>query len=176
YTAGYPGASDPAVGIFAATNQSYIAQISFIPEGFFQAAFAYMHNDGSDNFAFNNTGSPAAAGPVDTYAGLVNFDFGNFFIAGYGAFQSFEGGDDFNWTAGIGLNDLGFEGSSVGVYGGQLPQLRGYESNPWLIEGYWAIPFNRYLTVTPAIIYGDANLSGPDNTGWWGVVRATFTF
>jgi hypothetical protein len=79
-------------------------------------AFAYMHNDQSENFEGGSTGG------VNTFAGLVNLDFGNFFIAGYGAWQDFDGGNDFNWTAGVGFNDLFLEGSQLGVYGGQLPQ------------------------------------------------------
>ena len=48
YTAGYDGAGDPGVGIFSASSQSYIAQLSYLSGGFLDAAFAYMHNDVSD--------------------------------------------------------------------------------------------------------------------------------
>jgi hypothetical protein len=172
YTAGYPGgAGDPAVGIFAARNQSYIAQLSFISDGLIDAAFAYLHNDQSQIF---QGGLP---GGTDTFAGLLNLDFGGFFIAGHGAWQTFNGGNDFSWTAGAGFKDFLVEGSQFGVYGGQLPQLVGYSDNPLLVEGYWQIPFNKFLAVTPALIYGNANLAGAtDNTGFWGAVRATFRF
>ncbi len=184
YTAGNAGATDPAVGLFAAANQSYIAQLSYLGDGFINAAFAYMHNDRSSTF----TGG--AAGGVDTFAGLINLDFGNFFIAGHGAYQDFNGGNDFSWTAGFGVNDLFLEGSQLGVYGGQLPQTNfripggvnlERQNNPWLIEGYFEIPFNKFLTVTPALIYGDANFINPggtstDDTTLYGVVRATFRF
>lgn len=170
YTAGYGGASDPAVGIFAAANQSYIAQISYISDGFLDAAFAYLHNDQSIIFG----GLP---GGTDTFAGLLNLDFGNFFIAGHGAWQSFNGGNDFSWTAGAGLKDILVDGSQLAVYGGQLPQLAAYSNNPVLVEGYWQVPVNRFLTITPALIYGNANLTGAtDNTGFWGAVRATFRY
>jgi hypothetical protein len=178
YTAGnINGATDPSVGVFAANNQSYIAQLSYLSDGFLDLGLVYMHNNGSDNFALDSNGTAAAAGPVDTYAGLVNLDFGGFFIAGSVAFQDFQGGQDFNWTAGVGVNDLFLEGSALGVYGGQLPQLVGYDRNPVLIEGYYEVPFNEFITITPAIIYGNANqFNVSDNTGWWGVVRATFRF
>lgn len=170
YTAGYGGAADPAVGIFAAANQSYIAQLSYISDGFLDAAFAYLHNDQSVIFG----GLP---GGTDTFAGLLNLDFGNFFIAGHGAWQSFNGGNDFSWTAGAGLRDVLVDGSQLAIYGGQLPQLAAYSNNPVLIEGYWQVPFNRFLTITPALIYGNANLTGAtDNTGFWGAVRATFRY
>jgi hypothetical protein len=177
YTASYGGASDPTVGIFAATSQSYIAQLSYISDGFLDAAFAYMHNDQSDAFAVNGNGDAAAPGATDTFAGLLNLDFGGFFVAGYGAWQDFEGGQDFNWTAGLGFNDFVMEGSQLGVYGGQLPQLAGYSDNPFLVEGYWQVPFNKFITITPSLVYGDANVfDESDNTGFWGILRATFRF
>lgn len=178
YTASNSGATDPAVGLFAASGQSYIAQLNLLTDGVFNAALAYMHNDRSNTF----TGG--AAGRVDTYAGLVNFDFGRFFVAGHGAFQSFNGGDDFSWTAGLGFNDWLVQGSKFGVYGGQLPQTNfrglGRTSNPFLIEGYYELPVNPNITLTPAVIYGDANLANPtgtnDDTSLYGVLRATFRF
>jgi hypothetical protein len=172
YSAGYPGAANPSVGVFAASNQSYIAQLSFIPKNsFLNAGIAYLHNDRSATFA------GGAAGATNTYAGLLNLDFGSFFVAGYGAYTDFNGGNDFNWTAGAGFDDFLLEGSKFGVYGGQLPQLVGSTSNPFLVEGYYQIPFSKYLSVTPAIIYGDAKFTGTgDSTGLWGVLRATFRF
>ena len=172
YTAGYPGAANPAVGVFAASNQSYIAQLSFIPKNsFLNAGIAYLHNDRSATFEGGTTGA------TNTYAGLLNLDFGSFFVAGHGAYTDFNGGNDFSWTAGAGFDDFLLEGSKFGVYGGQLPQLVGKESNPFLVEGYYQIPFSKYLTVTPAVIYGDAKFTGTgDTTGLWGVLRATFRF
>lgn len=129
-----------------------------------------MHNDQSVIFG----GLP---GGTDTFAGLLNLDFGNFFIAGHGAWQSFNGGNDFSWTAGAGLRNVLVNGSQLAIYGGQLPQLAAYSNNPVLIEGYWQVPVNRFLTLTPALIYGNANLaSATDNTGFWGAVRATFRY
>ena len=58
-----------------------------------------------------------------------------------------------------------------------MPQLSGYSSNPVLVEGYYNIPFNKFLTITPALIYGDTNLFNvSDTTGFWGALRATFRF
>jgi hypothetical protein len=33
------GATDPAVGLFSATSQSYIAQLSYLSDGFLDAGF-----------------------------------------------------------------------------------------------------------------------------------------
>ena len=169
---GYSSGGDaynPATGIFNGT-QSVIAQLNFLPEGPLSAAFTYMQNNRSTNFT---GGLP---GKVNTYAGLVNLDLGDVFVGGHIASQSFVGGDDFSWTAGAGVNDFWVEGSQLGIYGGELPQLAGHTSNPFLLEGYYAIPVNRALTVTPALIYGSANNGAADTRGFWGVVRATFNF
>lgn len=170
YTGSYNDASDPGVGIFSASSQSYIAQLSYLSDGFLDAAFAYMHNDVS---AFPGGGS------TDTFAGLLNLDFGGFFVAGYGAYQDYSGGDDFNWTAGVGFNDLFLEGSQLGVYGGQLPELAVFDENPWLIEGYYEIPFNEFLTITPAVIWANADfigVGGTQDSTIYGALRATFSF
>lgn len=177
YSAGNPGAGDPSVGIFAATSQSYIAQLSFLSDGFLDVAAVYQHSDGSAGFALNGTGVAAPAGGVDTFAGLVNLDFGSFFVAGHGAYQTFNGGNDFSWTAGLGFNNFLAEGAQLGAYAGELPQLAGNTSNPFIVEGYYEIPFNQYLTITPAVIYGSPNRLGfTDNSGLWGALRATFRF
>jgi hypothetical protein len=42
-------------------------------------AFVYMHND---QFCELFVGSTGPGGTVNTYGGLINLDFGNFFIAG----------------------------------------------------------------------------------------------
>ena len=171
YTAGYTGASTPSVGIFAASNQSYIAQLNFIPKGgLINAAATYLHNDRSSQFG--------AAGATDTFGGLVSFNFDKFFLAGHGAFTTFVGGDDFSWTVGAGVSDFGLAGSKLGVYGGQLPQASNRSDNPFLVEGYYEIPFSKYLTVTPAVIYGDAKYKtgGTDNSALWAALRATFKF
>ncbi|WP_156119617.1 hypothetical protein [Leptolyngbya sp. KIOST-1] len=48
-------------------------------------------------------------------------------------------------------------------------------SNPVLIEGYFEILINPFLTITPALVYGEANLRNEggtrtDDTGLYGVI------
>ena len=161
YSVENPDAVNPAVGIFAGSTQSYIAQLNFVPDGFLNAAVAYLRND--------------QRGGTDTFAGLLNLDFGGFFVAGHGATSSFEGGDVFSWNAGVGFNDFLAEGAQLGVYGGELPVETG--NKPFFVEGYYSIPFNQFLTITPALVYGNTNVDGAaDTTGFWGVMRATFRF
>ncbi|MGB3138799.1 MAG: iron uptake porin [Nodosilinea sp.] len=177
FTASNSGATDPARGIFSAEGQSYIAQLSYLSDGLIDLGLVYMHNDQSSAFALNGTGVAAAAGGTDTFAGLLNLDFGGFFVAGHGAFQSFEGGDDFSWTAGVGFDNFLMEGAQLGVYGGETPQLANFTDNPFTVEGYYEIPFNQFLTVTPSVIYYDTNVAGAtDESGIWAALRATFRF
>ncbi|TVQ06555.1 MAG: S-layer protein [Leptolyngbya sp. DLM2.Bin27] len=172
YTASNPGATDPSIGIFAASSQSYIAQLSFLSDGFLDAAVAYLRNDLVGNQAPVPGG---VGGGTDTFAGLLNLDFGGFFVAGHGAWSSFEGGDTFSWNAGLGFNDFLAEGAQLGIYGGELPSVT--DAKPFFVEGYYQIPFNQFLTITPALIYGNTNAPGVDDTtGFWGAIRATFRF
>ncbi|WP_035986792.1 iron uptake porin [Leptolyngbya sp. KIOST-1] len=165
YTAGNAGATSPGVGLFAAANQSYIAQLNLLTDGFFNAAATYLHSDGV---------AIGVPGSTDTFAGLVNLDFGGFFLAGHGAFTSFEGGDTFSWSAGAGFNNFLAEGTQLGVYVGEAPSVG---NKPFFVEGYYEIPFNQFLTVTPSLFYGDTrDAAGGDTTGFWGALRATFRF
>jgi len=158
-------ATNPAVGVFAANDQSYIAQLNFLSDGFFNAAVTYLHSDGVQ------AGAP---GSTDTYAGLLNLDFGGFFVAGHGAFTTFNGGDTFSWNAGVGFNDFLMEGSQLGVYAGELPST--IAAKPFFVEGYYEVPFNQFLTITPSVFYGTSNAGGADDSGLWGALRATFRF
>ncbi len=169
------GATNPAIGLFAANSQSYIAQLSYLGDGAIQAGLVYLHSDQSDEFAGGRSGA------VNTYAGLISLELGDVFLAGHGAYQVFNGGTDLSWTVGLGVEDFLVDGSQLGLYGGQLPQLEDYVNNPLVIEGYFEIPINPFLTITPALVYGEANLrndSGTrtDDTSFYGVIRATFTF
>ncbi|MDB9527650.1 iron uptake porin [Oscillatoria sp. CS-180] len=148
-------------GIFGANSQSYIVQGSFLSDGLIDAAVAYLHgNDGGDNDF------------TDTFMGLLNLDFGNFFLAGYFAFHDNGDDDDTSFQFGGGFDDLLFEGSEFGVY---YADLADYDDDPYMIEGYLAIPVNQYLTLTPAVIYGDLG-DGDDDENFYGALRATFSF
>ena len=170
YSADSGNSANPDIGVFQASSQSYIGQLSYLGDSF-QIGAAYLHGDGG--FGFQNSTGAA----VDTFAGLLNISFGRFSIGGYGAYSDFDNGNDFNWQAGVTIADLVLEGSELGIYGGELPQLAGYDDNPFLVEGYYDIPFNEFLTITPAIVYGESNLAGAaDDDTIYGLIRATFTF
>lgn len=148
-------------GIFGADSQSYIVQGSFLTDGFLDAAVAYMHgNDGAGSLF------------TDTFAGLLNLDFGGFFLAGSFAYHDRDGDDDTSYQFGGGFSDFLFEGSDFGVYYANIPD---YDDEPYMIEGYWAIPVNQFLTLTPALIYGDLD-DGDESENFYGALRATFSF
>lgn len=148
-------------GIFGADDQSYIVQGSFISDGFIDAGVAYLHgNDGGDNDF------------TDTYMGLLNLDFGGFFLAGSYAFHDNGEDDDQSFMFGGGFSDFLFEGSELGAYYASIPSY-GSEDD-YMIEGYLGVPVNQFLTLTPAVVYGD--LDEGDEENLYGVIRATFSF
>ena len=159
---GGSGTNDPDNGgIFGADSQSYIVQGSYLSDGFLDVGLAYLHgNDGADNDF------------TDTFAALLNLDFNGFFVAGTFAFHDNGDDDDTSFMVGAGFSDFLIEGSDVGVY---YADLADYDDDPYMIEGYWGIPVNQFLTVTPAIIYGDLD-SGGDSENFYGALRATFSF
>jgi len=164
---GEDGSNDPRDGIAGAVSQSYIVQGSYIGDSFINAAIAYMRGNDGDDRAF-----------TDTFAGLLNLDFDGFFIAGTAAFHDNGDDDDFSWMAGLGFQDLLFEGSEFGVYYAELPDYG--DNDPSMIEAYLGIPVNQFLTITPAVIYGDLNDAPRNDPGaasqWYGAIRATFEF
>jgi len=162
--------SDPLVGISAASEQSYIGQVTFISDGILDLAGTFARGDSGDG-AFTNT-----------FAALANLDFGRFMIGGYYSYHDLDGtpalgDDDFttSWMAGIAIPDLFIEGSQLGAYYNALPE---YASgvNPFMVEGYYSIPVNQFLTITPALIYGDIDDNSADEEAFYGAIRATFEF
>ncbi|MGF1521289.1 MAG: iron uptake porin [Leptolyngbyaceae cyanobacterium] len=163
-------------GIFGADEQSYIVQGNYISDGLLDVGLAYLRgNDGGDNDF------------TDTFAGLVNLDFGRFFIAGYGAYHDDGDDDDFSWMAGAGINDLFFEGSQLGAYYANIPSYGDFElangididapDDPWMAEVYYELPVNQFLTITPSIIYGNLDIDSADeDENFYATIRATFRF
>ncbi|MEO0986322.1 MAG: iron uptake porin [Cyanobacteria bacterium J06639_14] len=150
-------------GIFGADSQSYIVQGSYISDGLLDVGLAYLHGNDGDDEDF-----------TDTFAGVVNLDFGRFFVGGYAAYHDEDGDDDFSWQAGAGINDLFIEGSQLGAYYANIPD---YDDDPYMAEVYYELPVNQFLTITPAIIYGNLDVDGEDeDDNFYATVRAVFQF
>lgn len=175
YTVSTSGAANPTVGIFQGTkgegaSQSYIAQLSWLSDGFLDLGAVYMHSDGG--LELGGTGKS-----LNSYAGLINLDFGGFEIGGYAGITDPEGsGDVFNWLAGVAFNDLFFDGAQLGIYGGQTPLNGVGVGKQFIAEAYYDIPFNEFLTITPAVVYGDLNVGLDNESTIYGVIRTTFRF
>lgn len=142
YSANTAGSASPSIGVFQASSQGYGASLSFIPESFLNVSLTYLHSDLGPSF--NALG---LAGATDTYGAQVALDFGGFEIGGAGGYTTFSGGNTFSWLGGIAFNDLFVEGGQLGVYATQIPS-RNSGANPFLLEGYYNIPFNEFLTIT----------------------------
>ena len=172
--AGYSVNSDEvgnpdAQGLFGGGGQSYIAQVSYLSDSFIDAGFAYLH------------GNPERdADSVNTFAGLLNLDFGRFEVGGYGAFHDEgSGGDDesWSWVAGVTVPDFFLEGNTLGAYIGQAPSFD--DDEPFYAEGFYNIEVNEFLTITPAILWAEENsfeTDDVDSSSVYGVLRATFRF
>ncbi|MEO1094974.1 MAG: iron uptake porin [Cyanobacteria bacterium J06638_28] len=153
-------------GIFGASSQSYIVQLNYLTDGLFNAALVYAH--GTDSGA----GIGTEGVENDTYGGLVSLDFGRFIVGGYYAQHDVDDDDDSTWQIGFAVPDLFIEGTQFGVY---YADLFDTDDDPYMIEGYYEIPVSQFLTITPAIIYGDLD-DGNDSENFYGAIRATFSY
>jgi len=159
-------------GITGSSDQSYIGQLNFLTDGFFDGALTYVH------------GTEGGI-ETDNFGGLVSLDFGALIVAGYFAFHEYDGAavdDDTSWQIGVIFPDLFVEGSELGVYyADRAGDGIDLSTDAYIVEGYYDLPVNQYLTITPAIVYGDldgqleGNALNSDDS-FYGVIRATFNF
>ncbi|MFK8182125.1 MAG: carbohydrate porin, partial [Phormidesmis sp.] len=64
-------------------------------------------------------------------------------------------------------------GNEFGIYGGISPSV---SRDPLLVEAYYQVNVNEYLTLTPAIIYADNDSGVGEDDNFYGALRATFEF
>ncbi|MEM6448800.1 MAG: iron uptake porin [Cyanobacteria bacterium P01_D01_bin.105] len=146
-------------GIFG--TGSYIAQLNFLTDGILDAAITYIGADGS---------APGEA--ESAIAGLVSLDFGGFQVGGHYASTDVDTGDDIDeFSVGVAFADLFGTGNEFGLYG---TSASSGSVDPLVVEGYYKVDVNEYLTFTPALIYADNDTADGDN--FYGAVRATFKF
>lgn len=160
---------DSSEGIFE--EYEYLVQLNYLSDGLIDAAITFQ--DGEDP---NTT--------VDyVIGGLLNFDFGGFELGGYYAFiEGQDGaGEQEEWQVGISVPDFLATGNELGIYGGDAFDEDNapfnFDSDPIIIEAFYAMKLNQYLTITPAVIYADPDgVDGNDEEGVIGVLRTTFKF
>jgi len=178
--------SDPLVGLAGSDEQSYFGQVSYLSD-FISAAAVYLRGTDGVDFpevgGFGFVGGADATVTTETIGGLLSVDFGRFIVAGsFGYHDLVEGtapatADDFttSWQAGIALPDLFIEGSQLGAFYVALPEFTS-GINPWMVEGYYQIPINEFLEITPSLIYGDIDTGVADEEAFYGAIRAKFKF
>ncbi|NEQ55482.1 MAG: iron uptake porin [Leptolyngbya sp. SIO3F4] len=160
---------DADEGIFE--EYEYLVQLNYLSDGLIDAAITFQ--DGEDP---NTT--------VDyLIGGLLNFDFGSFELGGYYAFIEGDNGvgEQEEWQVGISVPDFLAPGNELGIYGGDAFDEDNapfnFDSDPIIIEAFYAMKLNKYLTITPAVIYADPDgVDGNDEEGVIGVIRTTFKF
>ncbi|MEO0756919.1 MAG: iron uptake porin [Cyanobacteria bacterium J06648_16] len=160
---------DPSIGLFE--EYEYLVQLNYLTDGLLDAAITFQ--DGEDP---NTT--------VDyLIGGLLSLDFGSFILGGYFAFIEGEDGlgSQEEWQIGISVPDFLSPGNELGIYGGvafdEDNAPFNFDSDPVIIEGFYAMELTDFLTVTPAIIYADPDgVDGNTEDGFLGVIRTTFKF
>lgn len=151
--------NSPNEGLF--NNFEYIVQLNYLSDGFLDAAVTYQDGE-------------VDGGTVDyVLAGSANLDFGRFQLGGYYALIEDDAGDSDEWQVGALFPDFLMPGNDLGIYGGVESDPN---QNPVVIEGFYTIGVNNYLTLTPAIIYGDLDTGVGDDSAVYGVLRTTFKF
>jgi opacity protein-like surface antigen len=151
--------NDNDVGIF--NNYEYLVQLNYLSDGLIDAAVTYQDGE-------------VEGSTIDyVIAGLLNLDLGRFQVGGYYAFIEDDAGNSDEWQVGISVPDFLAADNELGIYGGVDSDP---ESDPVIIEGFYAISVTDFLTITPAVIYGDLDTGADDDSGVYGVVRTTFNF
>jgi hypothetical protein len=175
------GSGSPLRGVSGSDAQSFIAQVSFLSDGLLDLGLAFLRGNSGTFDGDGISTSPAGNVFTNTYMALANLDFGRFEVGGHYAYHTADTPDlnTDSFQIGVALNDLGAEGNQLGIYYAGLPA---YGGAPWMVEGYYAIGVNEFITVTPALIYGDLNSGfpvGPANdndNSFYGALRTTFSF
>ncbi|NEO27441.1 MAG: iron uptake porin [Kamptonema sp. SIO4C4] len=207
YTAGEPGTAGPSSGVFNG-DYAMIGQATFTPSDSLNLAATYVHG-------YRSGGLRPGVGSLAS--DLRGFDFpvvsnaygvealfspnSQLFVGGwvgYTAAQVINTGeaDVWNYAVTLGINDLGTEGSQLGIIFGQEPRLAdateslgniGFEGLPvgvtsdrdvgFHVEGFYKIQVSDNLEITPGVIWltnPNHNQRNPDIVV--GTIRTRFQF
>jgi Carbohydrate-selective porin, OprB family/S-layer homology domain len=174
--------SDPSsgAGLFDG-NYGIIGQLTYLSD-FVDAALTYVHAYNVDGFGF--TGDDSVG---NTYGTQVNFKLGGGFqlgggiaysdISGIGAAEDY---DVWSWQGTLAIDDLGSEGSRLGILAG-VPSytldLAGADDTSFLTELFYAYRLNDNISLTPSIIWINDPFNDNDiDDTFIGTLRTTFTF
>ena len=161
-------------------DYSIIAQLTAL--GLFgdvvDVALTYVNGYATDGFFFDNPEN------ANTYGGQINFRLGDTFeIGGGGAVVDIEGAGSApgsthtTWQVTAAANDIGSEGSQIGILAGQ-PRFADddEDTSSFLVEGYYRLQINDNISITPAIVWVDDPFNSDLDSTVIGNLRTTFSF
>ncbi|MGB3694526.1 MAG: iron uptake porin [Spirulinaceae cyanobacterium] len=214
YLAG--NASDPSAGegLFDG-DYAALGQINFNLGDRIGLGATYVHGFHNNGSAIYNLGGVGASGVVGTgpanlphitspVGAAVTNSYGleaafrlteKISISGFGVYTdviSLQQGDTESWSygAGVAFNDLGKEGSILGIFGGAQPYsildptgavaMDGgvaLDDVPYTVEAFYKYQVNDNISVTPGVIWiTNPNQNSEADDAWIGTLRTTFTF
>ncbi|MEM9088047.1 MAG: iron uptake porin [Cyanobacteria bacterium P01_F01_bin.53] len=166
--------NQPDQGLF--NNYSYMAQLNLLTEGPLNAAVVYLDGDQETDVTGGAAGVVRSQVKPDyTVAGLVSMDLGRLVLSGHYAFSPADSvdGDLDSYMGGVSFPGLFGESNELGVYGGISPAIN---RDPLLVEAYYKLNVNEFVTFTPALIYTDNDSGVGTDDNFYGAVRATLSF
>lgn len=162
-------------GLF--NSYTYLAQLNLLTDGILDAAVIYLDGNQTTTVADEGPGMllTSQVNPEYTIAGMLSLDFGKVILAGHYAYSPAKrvDGDLNSYMGGLAFPDLLGEGNELGIYGGISPAV---DRDPLLIEAYYRVHVNEFLSLTPALIYANNNSGIGNEDNFYGAVRATFQF
>ncbi|PSM47698.1 hypothetical protein C7Y66_18470 [Chroococcidiopsis sp. CCALA 051] len=202
-------ASDPnnSFGLF---NGDYAAlgQIAFRPSDNIAIGATYVHTydnstvsditatngisvSGATGSVFSNNPFSGASTSTNQYAVQASFKLGGFTLGGWGGYtvalnedSPSQTADIWNWAATLALQDVGKEGSVLGLVFGQPPRTakndfggRRDQDTSYHLEGLYRFPLTDNIDVTPGVIViFNPEHNDNNDTVYVGTLRTTFRF
>jgi len=202
-------ASDPT-NSFGLFNGDYAAlgQIAFRPNDNIAIGATYVHTydnsttsditetngigvTGSTGSIFANNPFNGAPTSTNQYAVQANVKLGSFTVGGWGGYtvalnedSPAQTADIWNWAATLALQDVGKEGSVLGLIFGQPPRSarndfggRRDQDTSYHLEGLYRFPLTDNIDVTPGVIViFNPEHNDNNDTVYVGTLRTTFRF
>ena len=202
-------ANDPS-NSFGLFNGDYAAlgQIAFRPNDNIAIGATYVHTydnstvsdvttsngisvSGATGSVFANNPFSGAPTSTNQYALQANVKLGSFTVGGWGGYtvalnedSPSQTADIWNWAATVALQDVGKEGSVLGLVFGQPPRSakndfggRRDQDTSYHLEGLYRFPLTDNIDVTPGVIViFNPEHNDNNDTVYVGTLRTTFRF
>lgn len=202
-------ANDPT-NSFGLFNGDYAAlgQIAFRPSDNIAIGATYVHTydnstvsditatngisvSGATGSVFSNNPFSGASTSTNQYAVQASVKLGGFTLGGWGGYtvalnedSPSQTADIWNWAATLALQDVGKEGSVLGLVFGQPPRTakndfggRRDQDTSYHLEGLYRFPLTDNIDVTPGVIViFNPEHNDNNDTVYVGTLRTTFRF